>query len=362
MLKIVGKLLLILSILSLAGCAIAPGMKMSARFQKSETGDGMEAEYVPITSALIARLNDERAKRVNGDQSLLTQQSGPYRIGPRDVLSIVVWEHPELTIPAGEYRAADAAGQVIDEEGYLYYPYVGRLRVAGMTTGEVRELLATRLSAYIENPQLDVRVAAYRSQRVYLVGEVVEPGIQPINDIPLTVAEAISRSGGLTDEADMHHVALTRDRHTFFLDLFAMYKQGNAAQNVLLQHGDVVYVPGAAESKVFLMGEVPHAQAAPMTRGRMSLAEALSTAGGVSQNTADPAQIYVIRRKASAAASVFHLDATSADALLLADAFELQPRDIVFVGTAGVTRWNRVISQVLPSALLLETSRDISRR
>lgn len=356
-------LLLFLSASLLAGCAIAPGMKMSHRFQRGvDSGEGMVAQYVPITSALIAKLNEESARHAGVPQALLKQKGGTYRVGARDVLSIVVWEHPELTIPAGQYRSADAAGQVVDEEGYLYYPYVGRVLVAGMTAAEVRELLTKRLSTYIENPQLDVRVASYRSQRVHVVGEVVEPGIQPINDVPLTVAEAISRSGGLTGGADMHHVALTRAGHTVTLDLFAMYKQGDAAQNVLLRDGDVLYVPGVAESKVFLMGEVQRPQAAPMTRGRMSLAEALSTAGGVSQNTADPEQVYVIRRSAPAQASVFHLDATSADALLLADAFELQPRDIVFVGTAGVTRWNRVISQVLPSALLLETSRDISRR
>lgn len=348
--------------LLLTGCAFAPGMTMSAKFQTAgESGDRIApAEYVPITPALITRLNQERTEDA-AIRELSAAVAGPYRIGPRDILSVVVWEHPELTIPFGEYRTADSAGQVVDEEGFMYYPYVGRVRVSGMTTGEVRDLLTIRLSKYIEKPQVDVRVAAYRSQRVNIVGEVAEPGIQPISDIPLTVAELISRSGGLTERADPRHVALTRDGHTVTLDLLSMYKQGDAAQNLLLQSGDVLYVPSSDENKVYLMGEVPRPQAAPMIRGRMSLAEALSASGGLNQNTADPEQVYVIRRNDGTAAKVFHLDATSADALLLADSFELQPRDIVFVGTAGVTRWNRVISQVLPSALLLQTSRDASR-
>ncbi|MBX5462342.1 MAG: polysaccharide biosynthesis/export family protein [Steroidobacteraceae bacterium] len=360
-----GRLVLFLSaVLLLGGCAFAPGMTMSAKFQRpvvsGEGGGIARAEYVPITPALIAKLEQKRAN-VTAIQELSAATPGPYRIGPRDVLSVVVWEHPELTIPFGEYRAADSAGQVVDEEGYMYYPYVGRVRVSGMTTGEVRELLTSRLSTYIEQPQVDVRVAAYRSQRVNIVGEVAQPGVQPISDVPLTVAELISRSGGLTERADLRHVALTREGHTVTLDLLAMYKQGDAAQNLLLKGGDVLYIPSSEENKVYLMGEVPHPQAAPMIRGRMSLAEALSVSGGLNQNTADPEQVYVIRRNGIAPASVFHLDASSADALLLADAFELQPRDIVFVGTAGVTRWNRVVSQVLPSALLLESSRDAGR-
>jgi len=341
-------------------------MTMSGRFQEPTVspavGDGdivTQTEYMPITPALISKL--DRGSGEDALQNFRVKDRGPYRIGPRDVISVVVWEHPELTIPAGEYRAADASGQLVDEEGCLYYPYVGRIRIAGMTTNELRELLAKHLSKYIENPQLDVRVVAYRSQRVHVIGEITEPGIQPVNDVPLTVAEAISRSGGLTDRADMRRVSLTRDGRTVILDLLSMYKQGDAAQNVLLQDKDVLYIPGTEESKVFVMGEVPSPQAAPMIRGRMSLAEALSIAGGVNQNTADPEKLYVIRRNGLESASIFHLNAASADALLLADAFELQPRDIVFVGTASITRWNRVISQLLPSAVLLETSRDASR-
>ncbi|WP_237392706.1 polysaccharide export protein [Steroidobacter denitrificans] len=332
----------------------------AARLMPSDSELGLQVEYVPITPTLISKL--EEASDVDAPKALTGKERGPYRIGPRDVLSVVVWEHPELTIPAGEYRAADAAGQIVDEEGCLYYPYIGRLHVSGMTTNELRELLAKRLSKYIENPQLDVRVAAYRSQRVHVIGAIGQPGIQPINDVPLTIAEAISRSGGLTDKADMRRVSLTRDGRTVILDLLSMYKHGDAAQNVLLQDEDVLYIPGIEESKVFVMGEVWNPQAAPMIRGRMSLAEALSVAGGVNQNTADSGQVYVIRRDETSSARVFHLNADSADALLLADAFELKPHDIVFVGTASITRWNRVISQILPSAVLLKTYRDANER
>lgn len=362
------KLLIVLMPLILSGCAYAPGMTMAPSTAPAWSGDTPppatpEAEFVRITPELVASQREARQQAAASAQlpTADMQTYQPYRIGPRDILTVTVWEHPELTIPAGEFRSADVSGQVVDENGNLYYPYIGTLQVAGMTPAELREVLTQRISKYINNPQLDVRVAAYRSKRVHVVGEVRQPGIQPVNDVPLTVAEAIDRSGGVTPAADMRHVTLNRDGKAIRIDLLALYERGNAAQNVLLHDGDVLYVPDASERKVFILGEVLDPDVKLMTRGRMTLAEALSASGGVNQSTANPERIYVIRSSESGLPRIYHLNAASADAMLLADSFELNPRDVVFVDTAGISRWNRVISQVLPSALFLQTGRNIGR-
>jgi protein involved in polysaccharide export with SLBB domain len=80
-------------------------------------------------------------------------------LGPGDILSIIVWDHPELTTPAGTFRTAEQAGTVVAEDGTMFYPYVGVIKVAGKTTREVRDMLANKLAKYIEKVQIDVRMA-----------------------------------------------------------------------------------------------------------------------------------------------------------------------------------------------------------
>nr|WP_107784463.1 polysaccharide export protein [Nitrosomonas nitrosa] len=286
-----------------------------------------------------------------------------YRVGPRDILNITVWDHPELTIPAGQFRSAEAAGNVVGEDGTFFYPYVGVVHAAGRTVEEIRDELTRRLSKYIEQVQLDVRVAAYRSQRVYVVGEVAQPGIQLVKDIPLTVLEAINNAGGVKPEADQRNITLTRDGRTYSINLLSLYEGGDISQNVLLKHGDVLNVPDSMLNKVFVLGETNHfvaggaigrSRSLVMNKARMTLTEALSEAGGFDQETSDPARIFVFRGGLGKS-EIFHLDAKSPDALLLADRFPLQPRDVIYVDRAQGIRWNQIIAQIQPTISLLNS-------
>jgi polysaccharide export outer membrane protein len=290
-----------------------------------------------------------------------------YRVGPRDILTITVWDHPELTIPAGEFRSAEAAGTVVGEDGNIFYPYAGVMKAAGKTVEEIREQLTQKLAVYIEQVQLDVRVADYRSQRVYVVGEVVAPGIRLVKDIPLTVLEAINDSGGLKPEADARNVTLTRSDKTYNVNLQALYEIGDLKQNVLLENGDVLNVPDNRFNKVFVLGEsnivnsfsggsniVQRSRSLFMDKGRMTLTEALSDGGGLNQETSDAARIFIFRGGLGKP-QIFHLDAKSPDVLLLADRFPLQPRDIVFVDRAEGIRWNQIMGQVQPTLTLINS-------
>ncbi|MBN8442856.1 MAG: polysaccharide biosynthesis/export family protein [Thauera sp.] len=367
---------------ALSACALVPGTSASSLRLAQQSSVKLpvtqqEAEQAPenvdikpITAQLIidqykAGQGQFRASAAGG-QTATRQVTLPdfgimhadYRLAPGDIINVTVWDHPELTIPAGSYRSAESSGTLVTEKGTIFYPYAGEVKVTGMAVHELRDLLSQRLSRVIEKVQLDVRVVAFRSKRVYVVGEVKAPGLQPINDIPMNILEAVNRAGGFTEEADHGNVLLTRGGATYRVDVQALYEDGDTSQNVLLLPGDIVNVPDRSFNKVFVLGEVARPGSYLMNKRRTSLAEALSDAGFVNQLTSAPGWIYVMRSGENKP-ELFHLDARSPDALLLAERFPLRPRDVVYVDVADVARWNRVVANILPTTTLLNSINSI---
>lgn len=357
----------------LAGCAIIPGSntytmreQSSVKLPVKQGGEEVPAnvKVKAITAELIIEQDKALKARAEGGETTKSPQASAaqtaeqvmadYKLGPGDILTITVWDHPELTIPAGTYRSAEQSGTLVTEDGTIYYPYVGIIPVAGKTTREIRAILAQKLSRVIEKVQIDVRVISYRSKRVYLVGEVNKPGQQPITDIPMNILEAVNLAGGFTKDADHSQVLLTRAGATWRVDLQSLYEDGAISQNVKLESGDIVNIPDRSLNKVFVLGEVQKPGSYYMNKKRITLAEALADAGYVNELTANPKFIFVMRGQTDSP-ELYHLDSKSPDALLLADRFPLRPRDIVFVDAAEVARWNRVISNVLPTATMLNT-------
>lgn len=336
-----------------SACSIMPGMRNDV-----DNGSADEVEIVSITPQLIAEdIGRQRASDGAGLPEALQPVSAgavgyQYRVGPGDVLTIIVWDHPELTMPMGQTGDPASAGRLIARDGTMFYPNVGTFQAAGKTLAEVRTHLTRELARVIREPQVDVRVAAYRSQRVYLTGQIAQPGVIFLDDEPKGILDAINERGGLTPTANRTSVTLSRGGESYALDLAALYARGQQGFNVMLKPGDVIHVGDAAGQKVFMLGELNREQTLPIVDGRMSLAEALSTAGGLQTTSANPRAIFVFRAPVSADAPkprVYAMDLTRADSLILAEQFSLQPRDVVYVASTDFSKYNRVIGQLLPT-------------
>ena len=343
--------------LLLGACSLTPGMKMQSKDNQSEAEvpmmkDGKltkgKTRIVPITADLII---EQANAHKDGESNLPSDDArkAGYKIGPHDRLQITVWDHPELNDPGGEKIAPELAGKVVGDDGTLYYPYVGNLPVAGKSTAEVREMLTRDLSKFFKKVKLDVRVLSFQSHRAAVVGEVKLPGIYTMTETPLTVAEAVSRAGGVTQEADMSNVTLARNGKLYKINVLALYEKSATEQNLLLKDGDVLNIPDRKDNKVAVMGEVGRQQSLQINKGKMTLAQAISEASGFDLNTSRPEEVYVIR-PGELKPEIFKLNAESPDALILADQFPLQAHDTVFVGSAGVTQWSRVLNQILPGS------------
>ncbi len=326
-----------------------------------------------------------------------------YRIGPQDILSVTVWGHPELTIPAGEFRSPTAAGHKVSNQGYFFFPHVGKVKASGRTTEQIRLELTKKLAKFIKDPQVGVSIAAYRSQRTYISGQIMQPGVFKIDDSPLTVRDVIAKAGGLrqfviknkgasyskSKSYNSSHYSVsssssgsnasertitperalltTASKAKIQINLKALFARGDKSQNYVLRGGDTLHVflpkqlaqkdeydqePLERLRKLFVLGEVRQPGTIVMDESGVSLAEALSDRGGINEETANAKGIFVVRSYARAKQKlpvVFQLPLKSVHSMILAEKFALYERDIVYVTAAPISRWNRVISQILPS-------------
>jgi polysaccharide export outer membrane protein len=358
-----------------AGCAsVSPGLHFntvdhtsgsSAQDSAAASGDDNNAVLKPITPQLVKVERDLREKQVSQDISKLLAKPAPYTIDTGDVLSIVVWDHPELsntatTAVGGQAgTGADAstsattappAGFIVDHEGMIQFPYAGPIKVVGLTQDQARNALVGKLSKYLRQPKVTLRIQSYRSKRVYVDGEVKNPGLQTINDIPMTLVEAINRAGGVLPTGDQSQVVVNRNGVNYQINLPLLVQRGVNPGNIMLASGDVVRVRSRDESKVFVSGEVVSPRALPMYNGRLTLNEALGESGGINPTSGDGSQIYVIRKNGTDQV-VYQLDGRSPGALAMAEGFELSPKDVVYVAATPLANWHRSISLILPGAL-----------
>lgn len=342
----------------LTSCTVIPG----AHISKLDTSDASfyknnDVDLIPITQDLINKMQSEEVKIESAiNRSLQDEMNNyTYLVGVGDVLNIIVWDHPELTIPQSGQRSAAEAGNFVHKDGTIFYPYVGKVSVIGREVTEIREDIAKGLSSYINNPQVDVNVAAFRSQHFFVSGAVKNPQMIPVRNVPITILDALSISGGMAPDADWSSATLTSISKgalvTETIDLSILLEQGVLKQNRLLKSNDVLHIPRNDALKVFVMGDVVNASTQQIGRRGMTLAEALNNVGGINEASANASGIFVLRSNDSALklVDIYQLDVSMGPRLILSTQFKLQPKDIVYVTSAPVARWNKLLAQLTSS-------------
>ena len=215
----------------------------------------------------------------------LAQSAADYVIGPQDVLTIQVFDQADL---GGKYT--------VETDGTFSFPLIGRVHAAGMTLRAFETELRKKLAdGYFRNPQVTVAVEQYRSQRIFVMGEVRNPGPVPLTG-GMTLIEALSRAGSTLPSAS-GEVAIVRapqgakgpvlpdpDKSSdIFRASIRDFEGGAMKQNIALHDGDTIFVPRAESAYVFGQVKTPGAYA---IQKDTTVLQALSLAGGVTENGA----------------------------------------------------------------------------
>ena len=296
--------------------------------------------------------------RGHAPSSLPVGRDWSYLVGPGDILSVIVFNHPDLTLPAGPQRSAAESGFQVGSDGTINYPYIGTVQAAGRRTDQIRSDISQQLATFIPDPQVEVRIAAYNAQAVVVSGEVNTPNRQPLTAVPLSLIEAINAAGGFTDNADLRNVSVQRAGRIYQVDVQGFLSGGLRQNNPVLRNGDVVSIPRRRAEEAYLLGEVSRPDVVDLSREQITLTQAITRRGGLQQTRADARGVLVFRAD-GARTLVFQLDTSNPSGLLLGTRFVLEPGDVVYVMRSPIQRWNDTISRLLPSVQAINTANDI---
>ncbi len=215
------------------------------------------------------------------ENSVFTTVSGvpEYKIGPGDVIEITLWKGP----------AATKELITVKPSGKISFNMVDNLYVNGFTASQVDDIITGRLVKYIRNPRVDVIVKEYKSKFVTVLGPgAAWAGRTVVGKNYLTgrttIVEIFSQNVSLHQDANLAEVGLRRKNgQTLKLNLFNAILRGETGQDVVLDSGDVIYIPliTKEDNRVYIFGEVDKPGVYSFSGSEMRLLDVVSQAGGV---------------------------------------------------------------------------------
>jgi polysaccharide export outer membrane protein len=268
-------------------------------------------------------------------------RAADYVIGAEDVLAVSVWLHPELerTVPVGS-------------DGTIVFAPVGDIAAAGLTTRQLADRIAERLSTYLrQTATVTVTVSQYLSRSVYVSGAVAKPGRYGFENLP-NLVDALSAAGGALPGSDLSQIQLVRkdgaNRKTQVVDVSAVLRTGDTSSLPALQAGDAIVIPplvvagttGVADA-VGVLGQVNKPGIYPVGPGA-DIWLVLAAAGGVAPG-ADMSSVRVLTRGPDGV-TVVSVNLKEHLARGTKSPVTVRPGDVVYLGERGGAAMGRTVA------------------
>jgi len=304
--------------------------------------NGIHFNVQPLS---LATLPPKQAVLPSSNLSQLIRNSGraEYRISAGDILSIILVGYPDIT-------SAGASGYPVDQQGFVQFPLVGRIKATGMSVPQFTANLQRQLQRYLKFSDPQVKIVDYRGNKFFIDGEVTKPGEFAIADAPVSLYSAISMAGGATPTGDSNNIVFNRKGVNYNIGLQSLRQLGSSANQIYLQDGDSIHVNSQNRNKVYVLGEFGRVEPVPILEQGITLAQVIGESKGLDSNTSNAAKIYVVRDNLNTRTTdIYYVDMQTITSFALANRFEMRANDIIYVDPTGLTRWNRVLSALLPS-------------
>lgn len=333
-----------LALLSVSGCGLTARSGPSASALLAPGPGEASYDVVEVNAATIPAFT--MPERVASQPSRALSANPRFALAPGDVVNVTIFERSDggLFAPAATGGAGFPAVRV-DDGGALTLPYVGRVLVAGATLAQASARIAAALGNTVVDPRVHVQLVSSASHSVLVAGEVRTPGRISLLDGPLSAVDAVARAGGPSQTVQSLDVVIHGPggpQRMSYLELLAQPSlQVGMGQQVVLEPN---------ERRFMAMGAVLQPGLRPMTMSRMSLLDGLGVAGGLNDRQAAPSGVFLLRLVGQATArrpTVFHLDMSRGDSLLLAHRFALLPDDVLYVSNAPIWEVQKVIAPFL---------------
>jgi polysaccharide export outer membrane protein len=255
-----------------------------------------------------------------------------YLLGPEDTVEISVFRYDELKMET-----------TISPMGKISYYLINDIQAAGLTQFQLRDKIKEELTKFIKDPEVVVRITEYRSHKVFVLGQIINPGVFHMRN-DFTLVEAISAAGGIAADAYLGGAYVVRDGEILLVNFQKLIEKGNMGENIPLMSNDLIYIPDSKEQRVFVIGEVNRQSAIPIGNG-LTLLEAIAEAGGFTHD-ADQEAILMMRGNLSEP----QLMSINAKRMGLTTNIPLRRGDMIYVASsafANVERTALRISHIL---------------
>jgi len=348
---------LILSLVVLASCGLPrSGPNKREIFASSVQRKG---------NAFIVAVNDRVIKYTSvtpvlafDKKFLRAGKIGSDIIRPGDVLSLTVWENTKQTLLGGLGGSSSNLQQIqVDATGSIFIPYAGRIKAAGNTPDQLRDIITRKLDAQTPDPQVIVRRKAGDGSTISIMGKVAGQGVYPIQQATRTLSAMLAKAGGVSIEPAVAQINVTRGNRSgkiWLLDLL-----DNPKADIALRPGDRIFVEQDRRSFTAL-GATGTQTRIPFTTQKLTAIEALAQVGGLNSSLADPTGVFIFRDEPAEIANAllgrtdlvgpqrfaYVLDLTEPKGMFLGRDFVIRDGDTVYVTEAPFVQWNKTLRAI----------------